>query len=189
MEVFKVIEAKSEAELVAKIRSGDQKAEEQLAERYRRGVLLMVTRDTGDPTIAEDLCQDIFVKTFQAIKQGQIREPEKLPAFIWSLAKFVITEYFRKLRKYKMEVIEDDQFVDSASTQYDQLLQKEKSQIICRAINEVKKAKYRKLLRRYYIDEEDKERICQELGISSRQFNVTLCRARKQLYEKLRGKL
>jgi hypothetical protein len=43
MEAFKVIDAKSEAELVARIVSGDRQAEEHLAERYRRGVLLIIT--------------------------------------------------------------------------------------------------------------------------------------------------
>lgn len=188
MEVFKVIEAKSEAELVARILSGDCKAEEELAERYRQGILIVITKATGDPVVAADLCHDTLVRTFRAIKRHRLREPEKLPAFIWGIAQHVVTEHRKKAYKNPTQVITDDQFVDSAPSQFDLLLRKENAEILHRVLNGIR-AKYRELLNRYYLAEEEKGSICRDLGISERQFNVTLFRARKQLLKKLKGKL
>ena len=189
MEVFKRIDAKSEAELVARIISGDRQAEETLAERYRPGVIIIITRACGDSNLAQDLCQDAFVKAFQAIRQGRLREPEKLPAFIWKLAHNIVTEHFRMLSSRGRTIpILDNEFVANGSSPFDLLLEKEKQQIVRQALSELKPLQYRTMLYRYYIDEEDKESICKDLGLSSRQFNVKLCRARKQFYEKISKK-
>lgn len=188
MEVFKVIEAKSEAELVARIMSGDQSAEQLLAERYRPGILIVITKATGDPDIAPDLCHETLLRALRAIRHKRLREPEKLPAFIWGIAQHIVTEYRKKSYKHPTQVIEEDQFVDPALNQFDLLLQKEKRLIIDEALKKLREED-RKLLYRNYIAEEDNERICEDMGISKSQLALKLHRARKRLLKKLKGKL
>jgi RNA polymerase sigma-70 factor (ECF subfamily) len=46
------------------------------------------------------------------------------------------------------------------------------------------------VLYRFYVAEEDKQKICDDLGLTTLQFNLVLFRARaryKELYEKRRG--
>ena len=81
--------------LVLRIREGDQKAEEELINCYRRAVLLIATVRTRDRELANDLSQEILIAVLQALRAGQIRESEKLGAFIQGTARNVINNYFR----------------------------------------------------------------------------------------------
>jgi RNA polymerase sigma-70 factor (ECF subfamily) len=50
---------------VAQALAGSQTAFEQILRRYQRPVLSLLVRLTGDPSLAEDLAQETFVKAFR----------------------------------------------------------------------------------------------------------------------------
>jgi RNA polymerase sigma-70 factor (ECF subfamily) len=50
---------------VAQALAGSQPAFEQILRRYQRPILSLLVRLTGDPTLAEDLAQETFVKAFR----------------------------------------------------------------------------------------------------------------------------
>jgi RNA polymerase sigma-70 factor (ECF subfamily) len=193
MEVFSRIDAKTEAELVARVRAGDERAEEELYVRYKRGVAIIISQATNDSSSVPDLCQETFRITLQRIKQGKLREPEKLPAFIWKVAQNLVIDHFRRLRAGSYTDIEDAEHIsDPRPTQLESLLQKEKAAGILRALDEMSSERDRQVLYRFYILEESKKEICADLGLTSLQFNLVIFRARKQykkLYEKIVGKL
>src|SRR5262249_13893648 len=93
------IQAKNEAgdgvELVSRIWKGDQQAETQLVERYRRDVKIVIRQGVSDSAIVDDLCQETLWIVLKKIRQGDVREPEKLIGFICSVAKNLIIHYFR----------------------------------------------------------------------------------------------
>jgi RNA polymerase sigma-70 factor (ECF subfamily) len=67
------------------------------------------------------------------------------------------------------------------------LLATEKAGIVRRILNELRPARDREVLYRFYIAEQEKEHICAELGLTSLHFNRILFRAReryRELYEK-----
>jgi DNA-directed RNA polymerase specialized sigma24 family protein len=70
------------ASLVSRIRDGDRAAEEELGNTYRRGVLLICHVRTRDREAARDLAQEIFIAVLRALRQEQLRDAEKLAAFI-----------------------------------------------------------------------------------------------------------
>jgi RNA polymerase sigma-70 factor (ECF subfamily) len=188
VDVVTTSDARSGADLVSRIMAGDQLAEEDLIRRYSRGVSMIIDRESSHAPAAADLCQETFRIVLEKIRQGDVREPEKLSGFICSLARNLVIGHFRRAARTQSltEVEEADTPSQSAPSQLDQLLQKERAQIVRQVISELPSGRDRQLLFRFYIAEEEKERICEDLGLTGLHFNRVLFRARarfKELYE------
>lgn len=81
--------------LAARIQAGDRFAEEQLFNTYQRSVLLITTARTHDREIARDLTQEVFIVVLSALREGRLREPDKLAAFIQGTARNIINNFLR----------------------------------------------------------------------------------------------
>lgn len=86
--------SQSEA-LVARIRSGERAAEEELVTLYRQPIFAIAAARTGDREAARDLTQEVLIAVLKATRNGQVRESEKLTAFIQGTARNLINNYFR----------------------------------------------------------------------------------------------
>ena len=62
-----------EPELVEKLRNGDPDAARQFVEQHRQQVWLLARRLSGDPSDADDITQDVFLKAFESIHEFQER--------------------------------------------------------------------------------------------------------------------
>ena len=182
-------ECETPADLVRRIQAGEGQAEEELVRRYSRGVSIIIRRVRSDSFHTDDLCQETFRLALTKIRRGDLREPEKLSGFICSLARNLAIESFRQ--STRAEVHDDpsaaDSISDPAPDQLHLLLQRERASAIRGVLRELKSARDREVLYRFYIAEEDKDRISVDLGLSSLQFNRVLHRARtrfRELYEK-----
>jgi RNA polymerase sigma-70 factor (ECF subfamily) len=190
MDVVKPSGTTSDAELVWRILAGDLSAEAELVQQYRRGILTIIHQEIRDRSMADDLCQETFRIVLEKVRQGEVREPEKLTGFIAGVVGNLAMNHFRQRSRRESQASLDEaaQLPDPAPSQLDQLLQKEKARAIWQAIGELPSDRDRQVLRRFYIDEHEKERICADLGLTGPLFDVVLCRARKrykELYQKL----
>ena len=182
------------ADLVSRIRAGDHQAEAELVERFGRGVLMILRRSTRNAAVSDDLYQDTFRIILEKVRQGDLRDAEKLPAFIASVARNLVIEYFRRTARHEnlTEIAEVERPPHSAPNQLEAVLQKEKSAIVRQVIDELPTDRDRQLLFRFYVVEDDKEQICEDLGLTSLHFNRVLHRARERyrdLYEKALSRL
>ena len=82
-------------QLVPRIQAGDTSAEEEFVKTYRRGLLVIATARTRDREAARDLTQEILIAVLQALRAGQLREAEKLGAFVHGTARNIINNYLR----------------------------------------------------------------------------------------------
>jgi RNA polymerase sigma-70 factor, ECF subfamily len=189
VDIVRADDTQSGADLVSRIRAGDRRAEEELVERYRRSVVIIIRREVRDPAVAADLTQETFRVALEKTRRGDLREPEKLSGYICSLARNLAINYFRRAARQGSltEIEEAHSVLHSAPSQLEELLRREKARVVRQVINELKSDRDREVLFRFYIAEEEKERICTDLGLSSLHFNRVLYRARqryKELYEK-----
>jgi RNA polymerase sigma-70 factor, ECF subfamily len=70
----------SDAELVARIQTGDTVAFEVLMRRHFRMAFLIAFAQLGNRADAEDLCQDAFVRCWERI--GECRDPARVSAWL-----------------------------------------------------------------------------------------------------------
>jgi RNA polymerase sigma-70 factor, ECF subfamily len=181
------VEAAQAGQLVARILAGEKSAEDELVKQYSRGVSIILNRSTGDRSISEDLSQETFQIALEKIRRGEIREPDRLSGFICSLARNLASDHFRRSRRLEgfTDPDEAELIPESAPSQLDSLLIKEKSKMVRKLLQEMSK-RDRQILHRFYIAEEDKDQICVDLQLSSLHFNRVLHRARERyrdLYE------
>jgi RNA polymerase sigma factor (sigma-70 family) len=66
-----------------------------LVTAYRRTIFAIATARTGDREAARDLTQEVLMAVLTAARSGQVRESEKLAAFIQGTARNLINNYFR----------------------------------------------------------------------------------------------
>ena len=185
-ETEEVENARRSLDLVTRIQSGDRIAEDELIEQYRRGVAWVIRRQVGEPSATDDLFQKTFLIVLEKIRGGEVREPEKLLGFILAVARNLVIEYFRRERR-QASFIELDDIIsvsDPKADQHDQLVQKEKAEIVRRVLEEMSNQRDRELLLRFYLLGEEKEQICVDLQLTSLHFNRVLHRALKR-YKKL----
>lgn len=182
--------APAPGDLVLRIGSGDRRAEAELVEHYGEGVLFLLRRWTRSRDEADDLYQETFRRAIEKIRGGEVRDPERLPAFLRGLARNLTTDHYRRqsLRGGRETPIESTpEPADDANGQLGALLRREKIGIVRRLLAELPLERDRQVLLRFYIHEEDKERICDDLALSRSEFNVVLFRARRRyqlLFEK-----
>jgi RNA polymerase sigma-70 factor (ECF subfamily) len=175
------------ADLVRRILAGERSAEDELVHRYNHGISIIVRRMVKDPGVTDDLSQETFRLVLEKIRRGEVREAEKLSGFVCSIARNLALDHFRQSRR--LETQQDVTAIplsDPAPDQLSVLLQREKAAAIRQVLQELESARDRALLYRFYIAEEDKERICSDLRLSSLHFNRVLHRARqrfRELYE------
>ena len=177
-------------EMVGRIVSGDPAAETELVHRFSRALSFLLRRLTRDETMAEDLYQETFRLVIEKVRGGELREPERLPGFVSSMARNLFLSSARRggrRRKWYGDSEEVETAPDPAPGQLARLLAQERATTVRRMLAELKNERDREILSRYYIADENKEDICRDLELSDLHFNRVLFRARqryKELFEK-----
>lgn len=154
-------------------------------ELYGRAVALILDRHTNGRPEAEDLFQDTFRVALEKLRRGELREPEKLPGFLAGIARSLAIEHYRKATRRKTDPDSEALLGVPASDtgQLGQLLERENAGLARQVIRELGTARDREILLRFYIAEEDKDRIAADYGLTSLQFNRVLHRARQRYRE------
>jgi RNA polymerase sigma-70 factor (ECF subfamily) len=180
----------SPSDLVRRIQNGDAAAEAELVDRFGDGLSFLLRRWTRERTAAEDLYQETFRLALEKIRKGEVRDPDRLPGFLRSLARNLSIEHYR--RGARREVREEELEAATEMTapepgQLGQLLRQEKATLVRQVMAELSSERDRQVLFRFYIAEEDKEQIRSDLGLTGPEFNLVLFRARRRyrdLYER-----
>lgn len=190
MESLAINTADAGADLVSRIRAGDRQAEAELVERYSCGVEVIIRREIGSASVADDLYQETFRMVIEKTRRGDIREPEKLSGFVCGVARNLVIDYFRRAARQGSlsEVEEATTLPDPAPDQLEVLLRKEQSDFARQVLKEMRNERDIQILFRFYLAEDKKEQICADLGLSGLRFNRVLHRARErylELYKRL----
>lgn len=167
-------------QIVAAIHQGDRKAEAVLLERFYRKVLYILRKRTRDDESARDLCQEAFRITIERLRREPLAEPEKLAAFIHSIAtKLNISDVRKAERRQTYPDSDMLELVPDQRAGQDVELDRQRAAIAVRLLlAELSNERDQMILQRFYIDERDKEEICAELALDHRHFDKVISRAR-----------
>jgi len=180
-------DAPNDSDLVRRIRAGEAQAEVELTRRFERGITQILIRQTANLALAQELCQETLIIIIKRLRVHSLDNPAKLAAFIAQTARNLAIAERRKQRRRRTEPT-GEEMVDVPDDQRDQErdAQRDSAAAAIRSVlAEMKSARDRSLLVRYYLREEDKDVICKELGMTAPSFNVVLFRARSRFLELL----
>ncbi|MCK5148542.1 RNA polymerase sigma factor [bacterium] len=179
----------NECELIKKCQHGDMKAFALLYEQHHEKVLNICWRFVNDRHIAEDLCQEIFIKVFRNL--DQFRFQSSFTTWIHRISMNHTLNYCRKY-KYQQQPIEktfdpnllDNLHADGSNSPDIMLEQEEQSKIIWQAVCTLPEAQKTVLILQKYEGYSIKE-IADILNCTSASVESRLHRAKIKLSKKL----
>lgn len=91
--------------IVEKAIQGDKIAFGELYEIHFDAIFRYVYRRTGDIPTAEDLAEEVFVKSWESI--GRLAKPEAFVAWLYTIARNKLTDYYRTAPSARQVPLED----------------------------------------------------------------------------------
>ena len=184
----RLADPRSPAALAARVLAGDFDAEEELVTRYYRTVRAALRRQLRHRVDSEDLIQETFRMAIEKLRAGQLQQPSRLPWFLLSLARNLSINQFRIEKRRRTDA--DSEAVESRAfatpDALGRLIVTEKADLVRGLLAELDTPRDREILFRFYIAEDEKSVICDDLELSPLHFNRVLHRARRRyrrLYE------
>jgi len=89
----------SDAELAARIGDGDGEAEAEMCRRMGRRIRLYGLRHLRSATAADDLVQQVLLKTIEALRAGRLRESDKLAPFVLGTCRMMVLDLRRTAQR------------------------------------------------------------------------------------------
>jgi RNA polymerase sigma-70 factor (ECF subfamily) len=176
--------------LVEKIQAGDQSAMAVLYQTFSRGVRFYLCRHLG-PQELDDKVHDTFLIVVQAIRNGDLREPERLMGFVRTIVRRQVAGHIEEAvqaRKELADIEMGSHVADQRGTPEERAIRRQKAEIMKSALREISE-RDREILTRFYIREQPQEEICREMDLSETQFRLLKSRAKARFGEMGRRKL
>jgi RNA polymerase sigma factor (sigma-70 family) len=170
--------------LVDGIRAHDPRAMEDLYALFGRGIRFYLHRQVGAQEL-QDKIHDIFVIVVQAIRRGELREPERLMGFVRTIAhRQVVAHIDDRVHERNEEIpLETRTPVrDLGRTPEDTAVHREKTDVMARTLRSLP-PRDREILERFYLKEQTQEQICAEMRLTDTQFRLLKSRAKARFGE------
>jgi len=176
--------------LVTRIQTGETDGLEELYTLFSKGIRFYLCRQLG-PQELEDKVHDTFVVVVQAIRRGELREPERLMGFVRTIVRRLVAAHIDRAvhsRRERMEMESTFGVVDPRESPEEAAIFEQRKELIHRVLGELSE-RDREILRRFYLFEQSQDQICTEMGLSDTQFRLLKSRAKARFGELGRKKL
>jgi RNA polymerase sigma factor (sigma-70 family) len=169
--------------LAERIRDGDPSAEEELARLFTSRVALFAAVRTRDSEAARDLAQEVLLAVVCALRNGHLREAERLSGFVYGTARNLINNYLRNRSRVPTADPIDDT-LDLTSTP-DPVETTERRGLVQRALGALDSTDRRILLLTLVEGLKPRE-IATRLGLTSEVVRTRKSRALKEVTERVK---
>lgn len=168
------------AQIVERIRQGDESAIGELYQMLSRGLRVLIRRQIQAQD-AEDAVQDTILAVIQGIQKNGLRRPDSLMGYVRTIMQRRIAEHINALTASRSRDVDIGWAAEAvaAGTPEQQLI-RDQNAAIMRMVLDSLPAKSREVLTRFYVLEEPAEQIMQEMGLTPTQFRLAKSRAKAQ---------
>jgi len=168
-----------EVRLALAISKGDPQAESAFVERFSPRLRLILQARTHDPDIAADLTQESLLEAICALREGRLREPEKLASFVLGIARNMLNSHFRtQQRSPKLAELENEPAITASIQQ--SLEQEEYLRLVSKGLATLDKTD-NEILRLTLIEDMKPGAIAERLCLSSDVVRQRKARAIKRI--------
>jgi RNA polymerase sigma-70 factor (ECF subfamily) len=178
------------ATLVDQIKAGEDAGMEKLYKLFSRGIRYYLCRQLG-PQELEDKVHDTFLIVVNAVKRGDLREPERLMGFVRTVVRRQVAAYIENAvhtRREQTTLENGITIADRKENPEQEAIVKEKAELMKTALAALSK-RDRDILVRFYLQEQPQEQICREMSLTETQFRLMKSRAKAKFGEIGRKKL
>lgn len=89
----------SDADLAQRVANGDRDAETEICRRMGPRIRLYGLRHLRSATAADDLVQQVLLKTIEALRAGRVRDPDRLAPFVLGTCRMTVLDVRRSTRR------------------------------------------------------------------------------------------
>jgi len=171
-------------ELVARIQRGDDAGMEELYRLFARGIRFYLCRQLGMQEL-DDKVHDTFLIVVQAIRRGDLREPERLMGFVRTVVRRQVAAHIDQVVHSRRDEMHLDLGVRVADRQRDpeqNMAHQQKNDFMLDILRQLSE-RDREVLTRFYLHEETQEEICGEMNLTETQFRLLKSRAKARFGE------
>lgn len=176
---------------VERLRAAEPCTERHFVSYFGRLLDLMLRARHLPPERVDDVRQETLSRVIAIVRrEGGIRQPERFGAFVNAVCKNVLRETTRDWRRTEpleqdhLELPPPDKIIDIERT----LIAKETRDKVQEILGEMKK-RDRDLLRAIFLDERDKQEVCQQFGVDRQYLRVLLHRAKERFRSTFEGEV
>lgn len=176
--------------LVERIQSGETDGMTELYELFSKGIRFYLCRQLG-PQELDDKIHDTFLVVVQAIRRGELREPQRLMGFVRTIVRRQVAAHIDKAVQTRREYMEMDATVrvaDPRGNPEERAIYRQQEDIVRRILAELPE-RDREILTRFYLREQSQGYICTEMELSETQFRLLKSRAKARFGELGKKKL
>lgn len=170
--------------LVHRIQHGEDSAMGELYQLFARGIRFYLCRQLG-PQELEDKVHDTFLIVVQAIRRGDLREPERLMGFVRTVVRRQVAAHIDHVVHSRREELHIDMGVRVADARRnpEQVAVFHQKMEFMRAILDELATRDREILTRFYLLEQSQQYICNEMQLTETQFRLLKSRAKARFGE------
>ena len=161
--------------------AGDHQKQEHFV-AYFSGLLHLKLRSRLDsPQALEDVRQETFARVFSVLrKEGGLRQPESLGAFVNKVCSNVLLEHYRASSGGEsLDVEGRPELPDKSANALDIVAAKQIKDKVREILLELE-PRDRSLLKAVFLDERDRDEVCREFGVDRDYLRVLLHRAKQE---------
>jgi RNA polymerase sigma-70 factor (ECF subfamily) len=176
--------------LVEQIKAGEDAGMEQLYKLFSRGIRYYLCRQLG-PQELEDKVHDTFLIVVNAIRKGDLREPERLMGFVRTVVRRQVAAYIEQAvhnRREQADLESGIAVADRTQNPEQEAIIRQKAELMKSALDALSQ-RDRDILVRFYLQEQTQEQICREMSLTETQFRLLKSRAKAKFGEIGRKKL
>jgi RNA polymerase sigma-70 factor, ECF subfamily len=175
-----------DADYVRRLRDGDNATEDHFAGYFGDLIRIKATVRLRSPQLADDIRQETLLRVLRSVRKGTIEHPERLGAYVNTVCNHVMLEWFRRDRRLSPLPDEANEISSSQASVEVELVQSQRIALVKRMLGELA-PKDRELLQRIFLDEQDKDAVCEEFKVNRDYLRVLLHRARGRLRTAIAG--
>lgn len=174
-------DTRADALLAVRCQLGERAAFDDLIRRWAQPLRRYVVRVTGNPDVADELVQDIWLRVLQGI--GRLQDPAKFRAWLFGIAHRRVMD---RLRERYAAPLSDDAGLDAIAADSIDLDLALDLRVLERGLQRLPPVE-REVLSLFYLEELPLTDIAQALALPAGTVKSRLFRARKLLRDQLTG--
>jgi RNA polymerase sigma factor (sigma-70 family) len=170
--------------LAERVRGHEPSAEEELVRLFAGRVSVLALARTRDRELARDLTQDVMLAVVLALRNGHLREAERLAAFVYGIARNVINNYLRtRSRLPRIDPLDVE--LEAAATRPDPVENIERAGLVRQALRLLDSTD-RQILQLTLTEGLKPGEIAARLGLTSEVVRTRKSRALKKTVERMK---
>jgi RNA polymerase sigma factor (sigma-70 family) len=157
---------------------------------FSKGIRFYLCRQLG-PQELDDKVHDTFLIVVQAIRRGDLREPERLMGFVRTVVRRQVAAYIDEavqVRREQADIELGAVVVDAKRNPEEKAIGKQNEDLMAQVLRSMS-SRDRDILTRFYLHEQTQEQICADMDLSETQFRLLKSRAKARFGELGKRKL